>query len=248
LLKALVETQNHYDQNDVIAWDPRELDPRPAIRHAKHEAAKATKHAINEVKHAGSEATKDGAILDGAVHPYKDNPDQFMDYNACGKAWHAFPALARHPNLDPVLLPAILRNEIRHLRTDDQLLWNPAAEHGYDYKQRPETTIGPANMMVSNIRHLVAKYPQLTDPERGGIDPDHILEDAIKPKQAAWLAAAYLADQAETLEQQGHKTITHHDLIKSYNSQADLNDQFKLIHQQLLEIKQHHPLFRDDER
>jgi hypothetical protein len=228
---------------DVVAWDPKEQ-----VRSWE----KDIKKTAGEVKQAGgkvsAELTKEGAILDKPAHPYKDNPDQQMDYNACHKAWNSFPALQRHANLDPAILPAIVRNEVSHLRVDDQLIWNPAAAHGYDYNQRPETTIGPANMMVSNIRHLVQKYPQLTDPEKGGIDPKHILEDAIKPRQAAWLAAAYLADKTEAMEAHGRKVITHHDLIKSYNPEADQKQQFKLIHQQLIEIKQHHPLFRSEQK
>jgi hypothetical protein len=38
-----------------------------------------------------------------------------MDYNACHKAWNSFPALQRHANLDPAILPAIVRNEVSHL-------------------------------------------------------------------------------------------------------------------------------------
>lgn len=62
--------------------------------------------------------------------------------------------------------------------------------------------------------------------------------------KAAWLCAAYLADAAENLEASGHKAASHRDLIKSYNPNADQDAQFKRIHEQIIQIKQHHPLFR----
>jgi len=224
-----------------VAWDPREQ---------LNEWGKKLDKTAKQVKQAGAEVsaelTKDGAILDKPTHPYKDNPDQLMDYNACHKAWKHFPVFAKHPNLDHAILPAIVRNEVRSLRTDDQLLWNPLAEHGYDYAQRKTTTIGPANMMVQNIEHLVSKYPQLTQPHLGGIDANHMLRDALRPTQAAWLAAAYLADRMEAMEAAGQKEVTHLDLIKSYNPHANMDSQFKRIHEQLIHIKRNHPLFRDE--
>lgn len=224
-----------------IAWDPREQ---------LREWGKGLDKTAKQVKQAGAEVsaelTKDGSMLDKPSHPYKDNPDQLMDYNACHKAWKHFPVLAKHSNLDPAILPAIIRNEVRSLRTDDQLLWNPLAEHGYDYAHRKTTTIGPANMMVQNIERLVSKYPQLTQPDLGGIDAAHVLRDAIKPTQAAWLAAAYLADRMEGMEAAGQKEITHQDLIKSYNPHANMDSQFQRIHEQLIHVKQNHPLFRDE--
>lgn len=56
----------------------------------------------------------------------------------------------------------------------------------------------------------------------------------------------YLADAAENLEASGHKAVSHRDLIKSYNPNADQDAQFKRIHEQIIQIKQHHPLFRAD--
>jgi hypothetical protein len=222
-----------------IAWDPREQ---------LREWGKGLDKTAKQVKQAGAEVsaelTKDGSALDKPSHPYKDNPDQLMDYNACHKAWKHFPIFAKHPNLDPAILPAIIRNEVRSLRLDDKLLWNPSAEHGWGLEK--ERTIGPANMKTDNIDALVNKYPQLVDPELGGIDPKHPYKSAIKPAGAAWLGAAYLANAAEKLEANGRMNITHRDLIESYNPYADQEFQFKRIHEQLIQIKRAHPLFRDE--
>lgn len=218
--------------DDVIAWKPEDVGD--AIK----KTGKAIKKKGSEVSH---DLTKEGAILDDAAHPYKDNPDQLMDYNACAKAWKAFPAFARHPNLDAVILPAIIRNEVRHLRQDDKLVWNPLAEHESGLEKG--RTIGPGNIQSRNIDRLIKKYPQLTDPEQGGIDPKHPYRDALKPEKAAWLAAAYLADYVETQEASGVKSISHHDLIKSYNPGANQKEQFDLVKKQILHIKRHHPLF-----
>lgn len=223
----------------IIAWDPREQLKQWGD--GVNKTAKQAKQAASEVS---ADLTKDGAVLDKPGHPYKDNPDQLMDYNACGKAWNHFPALKRHANLDSALLPAIIRNEVRSLRPDDQLIWNPSAEHGLGLEKN--RTIGPANMSTSNIDRLILKYPQLTDPELGGIDPKHPYRDAVNPAKAAWLCAAYLAEPAENLEAKGHKSVSHRDLIKSYNPNADQDSQFKRIHEQIIQVKQHHPLFRAD--
>jgi hypothetical protein len=221
-----------------VAWDPREQ---------VKEWSDGLQKTAKQVKQAGAEVsaelTKDGSMLDKPSHPYKDNPDQLMDYNACYRAWHHFPVFTRHPNLDATLLPAMLRNEIRSLRADDKYLWNPSAEHGWGLER--DRTIGPANMKTDNIDRLVKKFPQLVDPDLGGIDPKHPYRDAIKPEKAAWLGAAYLAEEAERLEGSGHKNITHRDLIKSYNPKADQDFQFMRIHEQLVHIKNNHPLFRE---
>ena len=237
----LFDNKAEAEPDPIVAWDPREQ-----LKEWGDGANKFGRQTKQKAAEVSAELTKDGSLLDKPSHPYKDNPDQLMDYNACRKAWNSFPALKQHANLDPAILPAIIRNEVRSLRADDQLLWNPLAEHGYDYSQRKITTIGPANMMVNHIDRLIQKYPQLTDPQLGGIDPKHACRDAIKPEKAAWLAAAYLADEAEKMEKSGHKNITHHDLIKSYNPAANQDDQFKRIHNQLIEIKQRHPLYHDD--
>lgn len=222
-----------------VAWDPREQ---------LKEWGKGLDNKAKQLKRVGAdisaELTKDGAMLDKPSHPYKDNPDQLMDYNACYKAWKHFPVFARHPNLDPAILPAVIRNEVRSLRPDDQLVWNRSAEHGWGLERG--RTIGPANMQTGNIDRLIAKYPQLTDSELGGFDAKHAYRDAIKPDKASWLAAAYFAEEAERLEALGQKNISHRDLIKSYNPGANLDFQFKRIHEQLIHIKQHHPIFRGD--
>jgi hypothetical protein len=223
----------------IVAWDPREQ---------LKEWGKGLGKTTRQVKQAGAEVsaelTKDGSMLDKPSHPYKDNPDQLMDYNACHKAWKHFPVFARHPNLDAALLPAMLRNEVRSLRVDDKYLWNPSAEHGWGLEK--DRTIGPANMKTEHIDRLVKRYPQLVNPELGGIDPVHRYRDAIKPEKAAWLAAAYLANEAEKMEATGHKKITHRDLVESYNPKADLDSQLKRIHEQLIHVKRNHPLFRDE--
>lgn len=224
---------------DVVAWDPREQ-----LKQWGDGINKTAKQAKQVGAEVSAELTKDGSVLDKPSHPYKDNPDQLMDYNACQKAWKHFAVFARHENLDAALLPAIIRNEVRSLRADDKYLWNPSAEHGLGLERN--RTIGPANMATWNIDRLIQKYPQLTDPELGGIDPKHVYRDALNPAKAAWLSAAYLADAAERLEQSGHKVVSHHDLIKSYNPNANQEEQFKRIHEQIIQVKQHHPLFRDE--
>ena len=235
----LFDNKAEAEPDPIVAWDPREQ-----LKEWGDGANKFGRQTKQKAAEVSAELTKDGSLLDKPSHPYKDNPDQLMDYNVCKKAWSNFPVFARHPNLDAALLPAIIRNEVRSLRADDKYIWNPSAENGWGLER--ERTIGPANMQTINIDRLVKKYPQLVDPELGGIDPKHPYRDAIKPEKAAWLGAAYLANEAEKLEAKGQQSITHRDLIKSYNPKADLDSQFKRIHEQLIHVKENHPLFRDE--
>ena len=234
----LFDNKAEAEPDPIVAWDPREQ-----LKEWGDGANKFGRQTKQKAAEVSAELTKDGSLLDKPSHPYKDNPDQLMDYNACRKAWNHFPVFARHPNIDATLLPAIIRNEVRSLRADDKYIWNPSAQHGWGLER--DRTIGPANMQTINIDILVKKYPQLVNPELGNIDPEHAYREAIKPEKAAWLGAAYLANAAEALESKGHKNITHRDLIKSYNPGADQDFQFRRIHEQLIHIKDNHPLFRE---
>ncbi len=100
-------------------------------------------------------------------------------------------------------------------------------------------------MSTSNIDRLIRKYPELTDSELGGIDPKHPYRDAVNPAKAAWLCAAYFADAAENLEASGHKEVLHRE-SKAITLTQTKDAQFKRIHEQIIQIKQHHPLFRAD--
>lgn len=134
--------------------------------------------------------------LDKAVYPHRDNSESFVDSEAARLASQRFPRLAayseRHEGIGPRLIGAILQNEQTYYRSDKDgvpdAVVRQTGDVGFD------VTIGPAQMKVSNVRHLAEKYPDLLGTVS---DSTHLATDKW---YATMLVGAYLDQKIETFE------------------------------------------------
>lgn len=193
-----------------------------------HGLSKAEKHAalMAQIKRDGYIVGKpqdkpillaDNPVKDaykyGWEHPGRKNPDAQVDYSSASKAYGVFD-LAKH-GVPKSLIGGMLRNEQYWMQGKD-LGQDELIRHLKELPITPKSdmSIGPAQMRMSNIKHLVEKYPsQLASVQN---DPDNVVsvggmavgtqqgrtmfEKALEPKNAALLAGAYLADKIERLE------------------------------------------------
>ncbi|MEW6505900.1 MAG: hypothetical protein AB1457_18265, partial [Chloroflexota bacterium] len=150
----------------------------------------------------------------GWEHPGRKNPDAQVDYASASKAYEVFD-LAKH-GVPKSLIGGMLRNEQYWMQGQDKYLQDPGIQmlKEIPITEHSDFSIGPAQMRMSNIKHLVEKYPkQLAnlqdDPAEvvsvGGMavgtqQGRTMFEKALEPKNAALLVGAYFADKIERLE------------------------------------------------
>jgi hypothetical protein len=136
--------------------------------------------------------------------PHRGQEDKYLDYGACKEAFSKA-HLEKYKEVSPELIAAAMRNEQSFYKTLDRDQDQQVHEKGTVLKDNGSeddtASIGPAQIQIRKIRELVnledaghkPKYPFLshmkTDPVR----------EALDPKNAALLTAAYFAQSAETL-------------------------------------------------
>jgi hypothetical protein len=185
-----------------------------------------------EIKLGLDQKTKDSL----SAFIYRGKEDEQMDYKACAAAYKAFPEFARHPEVDKTLLPAIIRNELHFYS-----LWKDSTADGLagtlgGIPNRPETSLGVAQIQQRHLPRLMKEFPQLrekaeiTDPVKAVLDKHMV----------PWLVAAYLADGIRTLEAQ-KKPVTNRALMLLYNPGGkehidNVSAQMKLIQARRHEI------------
>jgi hypothetical protein len=156
-------------------------------------AAVGTAEAIN--RHFSTVHIPQGATMDYLSGLIKD-PEKYEQYfqknalnsSACDAAYKAFGL--DQLGVDKNLVAGLIWNEQLHRKpTDgaqDMAVWAGRKLEG-------DKSIGPAQMQIRNIDALVEKYPglkQLGDP----------LKAALDPAKAPFFVAAYLANQAESID------------------------------------------------
>jgi hypothetical protein len=160
-----------------------------------HDPFEHLKHGVTDgVRHKAQE------VHERQLLPHEGKEDQYVDYKAAREALHTAGLDKYH--LPPNTIGAMLRNEQTHYKVTDQWQDEEVARTGTILKNGKEdswASIGPAQMQVRNIHHLIdakdangdPKYPFLQHMKK---DP---LRGALDPKNAALLAAAYLADEID---------------------------------------------------
>lgn len=183
-------------------------------------------------------ADKTGAaVSDSAEHtwfPYRGKEDTKINYTACAAAFRAFPEFADHPNIDRALIPALIRNELNYYNLKEKPI--EGIVNAFGDLPKDTLSIGPAQIQKQNIERLMLKFPQLSDPELGGITGNP-LEAALDPAKAPWFVAALLAERMQNRDEK-KQPVTHQDLIQSYNPGGKVH--FNHVHDQLIWIKTNH--------
>jgi hypothetical protein len=137
-------------------------------------------------------------FVSGAEEDRGRSPLADVSFEGADKAYKEFPKLAQE-GIPKSMISGIILNEVLH--GGDQrdpledlqvkMFGTVRDEHG---KEEPSVSVGPGQMQIGNIRHLVEKYPQLAefkgDPIRAAVDPE----------KAPLFVAAYMCDKLETLE------------------------------------------------
>lgn len=150
------------------------------------------------------------------MYSHRGSEDDYMEYDAFKAAHKAFPQFDNHQNVRWEHIAAMVRNEQHYYMNVKEQNEEQLIKAGKGDEVGIGKSIGPAQIQIRNIERLIEKYPQLTDPKLGGIRKDHVLEDALKPDKAAWLATAYVADKIESNEAKGNP-VTVRQLIQDYN-------------------------------
>ncbi|MGH2507081.1 MAG: hypothetical protein ACRDHZ_06670 [Ktedonobacteraceae bacterium] len=211
LLKSLQDAEASHKQ-DVIAWDPRDLDPRPAIKHAAQKASKQAHSVGKQAERYGSygketatnqELRKTEPDAGQFWHPHRGQEDNFISYGACAAANRPFENLRLRSgpgpgHIDPDLIAAMMRNEqFFYKQFGDTGTDNYVRNHGnLDILHNSDTySIGPAQMQIRNIQSLVKQFP-----EQLGQYSNDPLRAALNPGDAPMFVAAYMSNMVGHLE------------------------------------------------
>jgi|GEM_PF-2687556 len=134
--------------------------------------------------------------IDKGLYPHRENPEEWVDNEAARLASQCFPRLAaysvRHEGIGPHLISAILQNEQTYYRSDKDAV--PDAVVRRTGALPLDMTVGPAQMKVSNIKHLAQTYPDILG---SASDSTHLATDKW---YATMLVGAYLDDKIQTFE------------------------------------------------
>lgn len=198
-------------------------------------SSKGTKVAWDPLKDGQQKAKEAFEAAEHGLFPYRGHEDSQVDYAACAAAHRAFPEFARHQNIDRVLIPALIRNELNHYFLPKE----KPAEDFLNATGNPgleKISLGPGQIQVRHIRRLIDTFPQLRDPEQGAVSGDPF-KAALEPTKAPWFVAAYLAEKIRQREEHG-KPVSHQELIQDFNPGGRAH--FENVHKQILWIKSHH--------
>jgi hypothetical protein len=215
------------------------------------------------------------AIVDSCdkiVHPGRVNLDAKVDYSAAREAYKMF-HLDKF-GIDRAIVPATIRNEQNYLGVKDTKVQDPLVEDQPDIPKFFNWSIGPAQMKISHIEYLAEKYPdqlkQFHQPTMQAFTYGGMLvserqatvgQQALSPRNAAFLVGAYFADKIDRLEhgkpacpdrpkaendkiaglwKSGDPAKRTEALIRSYNS-GDGTVHVNNVDHQLKEIRRLHP-------
>jgi len=157
------------------------------------------------------------ARLEKSVYPHRDKRENFVDSDAARSASQRFSRLAaysqRHEGIGPQLITAILENEQTYYRSDKDAI--PDAIVRKTGALPLDMTIGPAQMKISNVRHLAEKYPEILGSAK---DSTHLATDKW---YATMLVGAYLDDKIETFEKWSKQPPVREKLSKDDRYQFD---------------------------
>lgn len=203
LVNALEEVyqarrQSRYRQHPESA--PIDISPatRNFINQAWQHVAEPLLKAVNDWEQQTPDVTY-MEYLTGLEQAEAINRWRDVDQGAAEKAYQAFPALAKH-GIPESMIAGVILNEVRHRGDPRDTAEDLSAQlfgtvRNWNGTENLDASIGPAQLQVGNIKHLVDKYPQLQQ------FCDEPVRTALNPEYAPMFVAAYLADKIAALEQ-----------------------------------------------
>jgi hypothetical protein len=164
-----------------------------------------------------------GIEKDRGRSPWKD-----VSFEGADKAYAAFPELAKR-DIPKELISGIILNEVLHSGDPRDPIEDMTANlhgtvkdsHG---KEEKYVSVGPAQMQIQNIRHLVENYPQLAQFKGDAV------RAAINPENTPMFVAAYLTDKIHILDNfnknhpEGQIPVNAATLAYMYNPDVDSKD------------------------
>ncbi len=193
-INYIEEKARSLSESDSIDGDQLAFDFKSAGRKVQR-FAEATEAQIKNPEMRKVEAGKD------LMRPRRGREDDFISLGACRAAGNRFKSLRMRMGLgpghvDPDLIAATIRNEQHHFKQ----LYDTGTDNYVQSKDSPEAldemqSIGPAQMQIRNIRHLVERYPEELKAYK-----DSPLKAATRPGDAPFFVAAYFANVIEGLE------------------------------------------------
>jgi len=149
-------------------------------------------------------------------HPHRGREDEFIDFDACGKANKAFPELAKYVGdgpgkVDPDLIAATIRNEqFYYVNVKDTGPDHYIQKHG-NWPLNQDESIGPAQIQVRNINALADKYPKVLGEKADAV------KNAETVERAPYFVGAYFADVIHGIESKQKPDYISESTWKSVN-------------------------------
>lgn len=137
--------------------------------------------------------------LTGIEQKRDRSPWRHVSFEGSDRAYNAFPNLAQR-GLPKELISGLILNEVKHTGDvrdfgEDLSVDMFGTVRNWDGTEDEDASIGPAQIQIRSIRHLVNEYPQLSEFKN---DP---LRSAIKPESAPMFVAAYITDCIGQIDQ-----------------------------------------------
>jgi hypothetical protein len=175
------------------------------------------------LKRLGMDAGE-GALEKAGFFVHRGNEDKYVDYKVAQEAF-------KTAGLDKLGLPnnligAIMRNEQHYYKNTDADQDKEVKEKGTvfkDGKENPKASIGPAQMQIRNIKHLIEMKNADGKPEYTYLQhmKDDPIRGALDPKNAAFLVAAHTNEIVKDLKAHGIQKPTAEQVIYVYNDDVN---------------------------
>jgi hypothetical protein len=167
----------------------------------------------------------DAALEKAGFFVHRGREDDFIDYKASQKAW-------KIAGLDELGLPkniigAIMRNEQHfYKRTDeeqDEQVRKKGTVYSSNGKEDTGASIGPAQMQIERIRHLINLKTPNGKTSYEFLAPLQIdsIRAALKPENAALLVGAHLREIESDQRRHGVKVTSAEKIIYGYNDDVN---------------------------
>lgn len=152
-----------------------------------------------------------------ALFVHRGREDEHVDYAAAKKGYH-LSGLDRYKNVSPDLVAAVLRNEQHWYKATDA---QQDAKIAAGQKLTDSASIGPAQLQIGNIKHVIEAKDQHGKPRFPYLQ--HMADDPLKAAEqkdnAALLAASFLKIIADELTAKG---VEVNDKTLSYKWNPDV--------------------------
>lgn len=146
--------------------------------------------------------------LTGIQNERGESPWKDVSFEGVDKAFSKFPKLAKHA-LPKEFIAGVILNETLHggdIRDVGEELSVKifGTVRNWNGQENNTASVGPAQIQIRNIRHLVEKYPELS------IFKDDPIRAASNPETAPMFVAAYISDKIDLIEKYNRERPNEH--------------------------------------